>query len=168
MTLRACALAPCLLLALPGALAAADFDACALLTGPEIEAVQGEPVADAKASSRTAGGLLSAGCYYSLPTHTRSISLQVTLRDPSAESPASPLEVWRQAFDAAGEERDSEPPLPVAGLGDAAFWTADRVIGVLYVLKGDAFFRISLGADEAEPERREKSTRLARQALARL
>lgn len=170
--------APALLLAgllLPaGALAAAGepFDACRLLTNDAIEAVQGEAVTHAKASARASRGLLQAQCFYSLPTAAESVSLRVTLPEPGAEAPASPREHWRAIFHAEREDRaeeaDSEPPVPVPGLGDEAFWVSDRVVGVLYVLEGDSFFRISVGGPEGADVKRERSESLARQVLAKL
>ncbi len=176
-TLRAAAPGGALLLAallLPTGAAAADetFDACRLLKSAEIQAVQGEGVAHAKASSRASQGLLRAQCYYTLATATSSVSLQVTLPEPGARAPKSPLGRWRAVFHARAEERgqeaDSDPPASVSGLGDEAFWVSDRVVGVLYVLEGDAFFRISVGGAEGEDVKREKSEALARDVLARL
>jgi hypothetical protein len=170
--------APALLVAgllLPaGALPAAaeTFDACRLLTSDAIEAVQGEAVAHAKASARAGRGLLQAQCFYSLPTAAESVSLQVTLPEPGAETSASPRDQWRGIFHAdreeRGEEADSDAPVAVPGLGDEAFWVSDRVVGVLYVLEGEAYFRISVGGPEGADVKRERSESLARQVLAKL
>ncbi len=166
---RAAVLTPLLAL-LSFAPAAADaFDACALITGAEIEAVQGEAVTVAKPNSRASGGLLFAQCYYALPTNANSVSLQVTLADPQAGEPASPTDHWDQAFHSdAGPYRDKEAPEPVAGLGDDAFWASDAVVAVLYARKGDAFIRISLGGAGDEADKLEKSKALANKALDRL
>jgi hypothetical protein len=44
----------------------------------------------------------------------------------------------------------------------------NAVTGGLYVLKDDAYLRISVGGSDDEPAKIEKAARLAREALARL
>jgi hypothetical protein len=56
----------------------------------------------------------------------------------------------------------------VSGVGDEAWWTGNAQVGALYVLKGDAFLRISVGGGEPERARIERSRLLARRALRRL
>ncbi len=74
------------------------------------------------------------------------------------------------SHEAAGEpgEKESGHPLPVPGVGDEAFWTGNVVVGALYVLKGDAYLRISIGASDDQAVRIDKSRALARKAMARL
>lgn len=153
------------LLAAADPAAAESPDVCKLLTSQEIEAVQGEAVVHAKASSRRSTGLVFAHCFYALPTSTRSVSLQATLADPEAAEPESPVEHWRSVFHAEGQRKKDEA-LPIADLGDEAFWTSDSLVGALYVLQGDAFLRISLGG--SDDDRRARSIELARKALTRL
>ncbi len=169
MTART-ALAFALFLSSPFAAAAAgELDACALILGPEVEAVQGEALVVAKPNTRASGGLLFAQCYYAMASNENSVSLQVTLSDPGASAPASPTTHWDEAFHAAtGPFRDKEAPEPVGDLGDEAFWASDAVVGVLYARKGDAFLRISVGGADAEEAKLEKSKTLARKALERL
>lgn len=66
------------------------------------------------------------------------------------------------------EEEEGAPPKPVAGIGDEAFWAGGRVAGALYMLKGNAFIRISIGGSGDESAKIEKLKALARKALARL
>jgi len=55
-----------------------------------------------------------------------------------------------------------------SGIGDEAFWTGNRVGGVLYVLKKDVFIRVSLGGSDTPETRINKSKALAEKALGRL
>ncbi len=171
----------------PGA-AAGSIDACKLLTSAEIQAVQGEAVKETKASRQASAGLISSQCYYGLSTSSKSISLAVTETDPAKTGPTTAKEFWQKTFrERAEEERDRDEkkeggqskgekreeeegarPEPVKGVGDEAFWTASRVGGALYVLKGDKFLRISIGGPLDEEARLNKSKQLAQKALGRL
>ena len=53
-------------------------------------------------------------------------------------------------------------------MGDEAFWTGSSLGGGLFVLKGDAYFRLSVGGPDSEPVKIEKLKKLARKALRRL
>src|SRR6185503_1666029 len=66
------------LVATGGTLASRNFDACKLIASSEIQDVQGEAVLDAKSSARKTGGFVIAQCYYTLPSQTKSVSLEVT------------------------------------------------------------------------------------------
>ena len=61
-----------------------------------------------------------------------------------------------------------DKPQPVSGLGDEAFWVADRVTGALYVLHGDIFLRLSVGGVTDEEARLQRARALAESALRRL
>jgi hypothetical protein len=67
-----------------------------------------------------------------------------------------------------GEEEEGAPPKPVPGVGDEAFWAGGRVAGALYVLKGNAFIRISIGGPGDESAKIEKLKALAQKVMARL
>ncbi|MDQ2854882.1 MAG: hypothetical protein M3R68_01020, partial [Acidobacteriota bacterium] len=43
------------------------------------------------------------------------------------------------------EEEEAVRPQKIAGVGDEAFWTGNRVGGALYALKGNTYIRISVG-----------------------
>jgi hypothetical protein len=180
------------------ATAKADVDPCSLLTSDEIRSVQGEPVKETKASQQASGGLVSLQCYYGLPTSTNSISLALTETDPAKSGGTTAKEFWQKTFhgkedgEAAREgkkDRDEEkekardkkpsaereeedeqgaPPKPVSGIGDEAFWTASRVSGALYALKGQRFIRLSVGGAGDEETKLKKSKELALKALQRL
>ncbi|HEX8181040.1 MAG TPA: hypothetical protein VF525_15945 [Pyrinomonadaceae bacterium] len=170
-------------------------DACALITADEIKAVQGEAFKDAKSSQREDGSFAVAQCFYTTPTFTKSVSLELTqAKTGGAESPRK---FWDEHFTRAakeggererersrdkdkdkdkdknkarGEEEEEEgpPPARVAGIGDAAYWVNSRVSGALYVLKGDRFIRVSIGGADADAARQKKAKMLAQKALARL
>ena len=170
-------------------------DACALLNGKEIEAVQGEAVRETKLSGQAGGGLQISQCFFALPTFSNSISLLVAQKGDGADA-KDPKEFWRETFKKGaaeekererererekerdknkkargrGEEEEEEgtPPQKVAGVGDDAYWIGSRVGGALYVLKGSAYVRISIGGAGDQSNKTNKSKRLAQKAIARL
>jgi hypothetical protein len=152
----------------------AKVDACALLTSKEIEAVQGEAVKETKLSGKAATGLSISQCFFTLPTFTNSVSLLVAQKGEGA-SAQDPKDFWRQTFHAtkrgkeeAEKEKESAPPKKVKGIGDEAFWTGSRIGGALYVLKGDAYVRVSIGGPSDQATKLSRSRALAQKALARL
>ncbi|HJQ31823.1 MAG TPA: hypothetical protein VJ866_06590 [Pyrinomonadaceae bacterium] len=184
-----------------------DVDPCSLLTSAELQAVQGEPLKETKASAQAAGGLLNLQCFYTLPTFSNSVSLTVTEKDPTAAAGRTAKQFWEDNFgewekgergsgkeqrekgrgektkesgekekerggrEAGGREEEEErgaPPVRVPGLGDEAFWSANRVGGALYVLKGERFFMLSVGGKGDGDEKLKKAKALARDALRHL
>ena len=148
--------------------------ACTLLTKEETAAVQGEAFKDAKASQKSSGGLAISQCYFELPTTVNSIVLTVTQKAQGADA-RDPKQNWQELFhrDKALEKKEEEKegghgPEKIEGLGDEAFWTGSRVGGALYVLKGNSFFRISVGGGGDRAEKVEKSKTLAQSVLKRL
>lgn len=150
------------------------LDACALLTGSEIQSVQGEAIKEAKLTAQVAGGLAISQCFFTLPTFNNSISLIVAHKGDGAGG-REPKEFWRTTFHAEkngakarGKSKEkSDPPKKISGLGDEAFWMGNRTAGALYVLKGDAYVRVSVGG----PSDKASQTRvrmLAQKALTRL
>jgi hypothetical protein len=191
---RTAAIAAACLLIVAGAVAAFKFwprlggagtaesqtDPCALLTDAEIEAVQGEPARQRKASRATRGTLNTSQCYFALPTFSKSVSLFLTERGAAAGA-LDPKDAWRKTFsaeareeraearDKQGEERERRmAPDPVPGLGDEAFWLGAPTGGALHVLVGDRSFRISVGGSGTPAEKKDKSIRLARAIAGRL
>jgi hypothetical protein len=165
---------------------AEKFDACSLVTRREIETVQGDRVVSTKASEPERSHFAVSQCFYTLATFSKSISLEVT-RHRAGEA-QGPRVHWKQMFARAlekGKEREDEPeseekagpgkrkeaaarPRPVSGVGDEAYWDGSSLGGGLFVLKGDAYFRLSLGGPEPEAVKIEKLKKLARNALPRL
>jgi hypothetical protein len=177
------------------AAAKGDADPCSLLTSAELQSVQGEPLKETKPNRQAAGGLLNLQCFYTLPTFSNSVSLALTEKDPSATGGRTAKQYWQETFheretaeregrkgageknkgragseagERGEEEERSAAPEPVRGLGDEAFWSASRVGGALYVLKGERFVMISVGGKGDEEARLKKAKALARAALKRL
>jgi hypothetical protein len=157
-------------------------DACALLADGAIKKVQAESVKDKKRTQTTSGPLMVSQCFYSLPTFANSISVTLALPAAAGSSPSATRGLWDSLFHpAADSEEQSErgkgigseereehtPPVEVHGLGDEAYWIP-TLSGALYVLKGNAFLRISVGGKLTDTERLNKSTQLAHGALQRL
>jgi hypothetical protein len=168
---------------------AKKIDVCALLTSAEIEAAQGEPVQEIKPSSQPSGGLLMSQCLFRTATFAKSVSLALATPDPDKRPVLTPREFWRKQFHPPEQEKgEEEKPAvgkapknpeaerekegrklrPVNGLGEEAYWVGNQITGAVYVLKGEAFLRISVGGVRDESSRMEKSKTLARAALRRL
>ena len=175
---------------------AAQFDVCGLITNAELEAVIQSQVKETKPSGRADMGLRVSQCYYMAAESSKSVSLAVTDQDPTATSNRSALVYWEETFGQyekeeeaekqtesdkekkeslreqkrEGEEEERQPPKKIAGVGDEAFWSGNRVGGALYVLKKDkkAFIRISVGGPDDEEKKIEKSKALALKALEHL
>ena len=167
------------------------FDACGLLEAKEIEAIQGSPIKETKNSAHSDGGLRVSQCFYTAAEFSKSVSLAVTESDPTSPGKRSPRDFWKQIFGRyAGGEKEAEadreknespgdqarkeereesiPPKKIEGIGDEAFWSGGHLGGALYVLKNDAFIRISVGGPENEETKIDKSKALAAKALQRL
>lgn len=166
-------------------------DACTLLTSPEIQSIQGEALKETKPSGTVESGFNISQCFYALPTFTKSINLVITQR-AEGKGARDPKEFWEETFekeserererdkrskkddkDARGRNREEEeegeaaPPQKIEGLGDEAFWTGGRVGGALYVLKGNAFLRVTVGDSGNQQTNINKAKALARLALNR-
>jgi len=153
--------------------------ACGLLSSSDIQSVQGEAVVDTKLSTTSEGGLNISQCFFTLPTFVNSISLSVTKRGGGKDA-RDPKAVWKETFGEEGRDRDKKKEgrsteaedeeragsrQRVPGLGQEAFWMGGRVGGALYVLKGDSFFRISIGGYGDQASKLTKSKALAGKIL---
>ncbi len=166
---------------------AKKIDVCALLTSSEMEAVQGEPVKETKPSVQQSGSFLMSQCFFRTATFTKSVSLALAVPDPAKPSALTPREFWRKQFHPPEPEEDEKPvagkapkkaevereeelrkPRPIDGLGEEAYWVGNPISGALYVLKGNAFFRISVGGEKDESVRIKKTEALAQKVLKRL
>jgi hypothetical protein len=158
-----------------------QVDACALLTSKEIESVQGEAIKETKLTGHSADGFSLSQCFFTLPTFTNSVSLQVTQMGEGAGA-NDPREFWRDTFheekrtekdkdrDKKGgeDEEERQTPQKVPGIGDEAYWTGSRVGGSLYVLKGNSYLRIGIGGSSDQATKLRKLKALAEKAIARL
>ena len=151
------------------------LDACAMLTSQEIQSIQGEGLKETKASESSANGFHVSQCFFALPTFTNSISLAITQR-ASGPDARDPRQFWKDTFHSGKEPEDrekeegeeSKPPQQISGIGDEAFWTASRAAGVLYVLKGSSYLRISIGGRGDQQAEIKKSKALAQKVINRL
>jgi hypothetical protein len=166
------------------------IDVCGLLASDDLKSVQGEAYKDAQRSDRQDGDFIVAQCYYALPTTANSVVLNVTTAKEGAKVPG-PRKFWESTFARSsekprdrdkerakekaksGEKREAEEeeapaPEKIAGLGEDAYWLASRVGGALYVLKGDQFFRISVGGAGDAKSKLSKSKTLAQRVLKKL
>ena len=158
--------------------AVAKTDACTLITKSEIQEVQGESVSATKSSDRSSGALAISQCFYTVATFHKSVSLELTRSNNKGANQSGPKEFWKQTFHRKADkkedeeeeekEKEAEKPRPVSGVGDEAFWTGNSKVGALYVLKNNAFIRISLGGADNESVKINKAKALAQKALGRL
>jgi hypothetical protein len=107
-------------------------------------------------------------CFYRTDAHSGSVSLALSL--PLTEAADGARRYWEERFhpQAGFPDGKRQPPLPLEGLGEEAFWVGDPVAGSIYVLTGDGFLRISVGGAPDEATRRARSVALARDAVARM
>jgi len=171
------------------------FDACQLLKDTEIEAIMGSPIKEAKSSSNSGQGMRTAQCFYVAAEFSKSVSLSATSRDPAALGDVDVRRFWKETFGRNAErqkEREKEqegdrekkeslreqrrekgeeegaPLRKIEGIGEEGYWSGTRVGGALYVLKGKAFIRLSIGGADTDEVRIEKAKKLAAKALERL
>ena len=169
-----------------------QFDACGLITREEIEAIVWSSLKDTKSSERSSGGLRMSQCFFTAAEFNKSVSLEVTQSDPDSPAKRSAKDFWTQTLGRSGgdkkehegdkekkeslkeqsrdkgEERESIPPRKIDGTGDEAYWIGNRVGGALYVLKKNAFIRVSVGGADSEESKIKKSQALAEKVLKRL
>jgi hypothetical protein len=149
------------------AVAKPKLDACALLTSQEIEAVQREAVKETKLTGQNSGGFNVSQCFFTLPTFTNSISLMVAHKGEGTDA-REPRDFWSSTFhDTTKKKKDAGPAQKISGLGDEAFWMGNQVAGAIYVLKDDAYLRLSIGGPANEASKKRLRT-LAQKAIARL
>lgn len=169
--------------------AAPKFDACALITKDEVQALQGSPITDVKSSANSEGEFRVSQCFYNAAEYSKSVSLAVTQSNPDRPGNRTPKDFWKETFGRfsgdesasekekketpapgreKGEEEKSTPPKKIDGLGDEAYWTGNRLGGALYVLKKDSFIRIGVGGPDSPEIMINKTKALAEKALSRL
>ena len=148
------------------------FDPCSLLTKSEIQVVQGHAPAQNVPSEQPAGSFLFTQCFYRTPEFTSSVSVAVGIPLATDSKRSGPRQYWQQQFhapvSAAPGRKKKEPPKPIAGLGDEAFWVGDPKTGALYVLKGEVFLRLSVGGPGDQTEKIKRARALASHVLKRL
>src|SRR5206468_8023963 len=153
-------------------------DACSLLSKEDVESVQKLPVNEMKSSEHLDGTFRISQCLYTAAEFSKSVSLALIQRDPNQHGARGPKDFWKEKFDpyeneeprtsTHNESEEGPAPKKIVGLGDEAYWVANRFGGILYVLKGDALISIGIGVTDGEETKLEKSKALAQKALQRL
>ena len=147
------------------------LDPCALLTNTEIQVVQGQAPAQSIKSEPPSGAFRFTQCYFRTPEFSRSVSVAVGLPLSNGDNRFGPRQYWQQQFQKQGKtvpgKKKKAPPIPIAGLGDEAYWVGDPVSGALYVLKGAMFLRVSVGGPGDQTEKIKRAKVLASHALKR-
>lgn len=152
--------------------AAPAIDPCALLSDDQVRAVQGQAPSARVASEQPAAGFRLRQCFLRTPDFARSVS--VALGEPLTTDAArsGPRQSWGEMFHpataAAPRKKGKATPLRVDGVGEEAYWISDPATGVLYVLAGDVFLRLSIGGPADLEARARRAKELALFALARL
>jgi len=163
---------------------AKEMDVCMLLSGSEIESVQGETVKETKRSTQPSGRMLMSQCVFHTATLAKSVHVALATPEHAGRLGLAPREFWQRQFHStelkeeetsvAGKESDQEreqganKARPIGGLGEEAYWVGNPIAGALYVLQGDVFLRISVGGVREESARIEKTKILARAVVKRL
>ncbi|HEV3468377.1 MAG TPA: hypothetical protein VG148_03595 [Pyrinomonadaceae bacterium] len=147
-----------------------DADVCGLLQNSEVEAVQGGKVSAARPVSLTRGPLAVAQCHYTVTAPERpgqNLGVLLEVRRPAAGDAKALGEEWQKLRDKK-ENKRSERPRAVEGLGGEAFWVGSEKLGALYVLAHDRLIYVSVGGPPDSVPKLERSKQLALKALARL
>ncbi|HEY0365295.1 MAG TPA: hypothetical protein VGC73_02410 [Pyrinomonadaceae bacterium] len=147
-------------------------DPCRLLTDAEVCAIQGHAPAQKIPSEQPAGSFRFTQCLYRTTEFSSSVSVALGIPLTTDSKRSGARQYWQTQFKGderaeSGEEKE-KPPKRLGGLGDEAFWVGDPVTGALYVLKGDAFLRVSVGGPSDQAEKIKRARALASYALKRL
>lgn len=158
--------------------------------------MQGCTITETRDSNSPSGQLFTSQVFFAASEPNKSVSLSLVRDYPGAESKRAAKKFWHETFDryaspeaereeeekkkanaAATESKEGKPgeeeerhtpPQRVEGLGDEAYWTPNNAGSALYVLKGDAFIRLSVGGTDSQEIKLQKSKALAEKALGRL
>lgn len=152
--------------------AGVPVDVCSMVEPSEVETVQGAKVSDARANKVTRGPFAVSQCLYTVtaadkPGQNLSVLVEVRRPDSSAASADALATEWSKLRDKR-ENKRSERPRPVEGVGREAFWVGSDKLGALYVLSKDALVYVSVGGADGVDAKIEKARKLAARALARL
>lgn len=162
--------------------------ACSVLDPGRVAAVQEAAVVAADARTREVGGLELRTCFYRAADLSRSVSFEVV--SSADDAPEAATRRWRELFHPPAAAGAPEKPrsrrfagdvapadaatagraeaLPVAGLGDEAFYVGTAVYGALYVLRGPVYLRLSVGGPGDLDAKLARARALAEGALRRL
>ena len=144
-------------------------NACQVLSARDVAAVQGARFKSTKLKENATREVQVSQCLYAMPRLSDSVSVDLIRGKTRA--------FWKQHFAGVRDEQlaSAKPrherearAVPVAGVGDAAVWSGNRLAGALYVMKGETIVRVSVGGDAPQEQKIEKAKKLATRALRRL
>jgi hypothetical protein len=137
-----------------------QLDACALLSKAEVEKILAQSVTSADSGRVMAGTETTAAtsqCAYKTgPAQTVELFVR---RSPVADNTPEAIQRVRDTM----KEITEKTPLEVAGIGDAAFWTASHQLHVF--AQGNLYFYVSMMNFKDEATAKARAIELARQAL---
>jgi hypothetical protein len=141
-------------------------NACQVLSARDVAAVQGARFKSAKLKESGTRDIQMSQCVYALPRSSDSVTVDLIRGNTRS--------FWKKHF--ADEHLASTKPRPereahamrVAGVGDEAVWSGNRLAGALYVMKGETIVRVGVGGDISQEQKVEKAKKLAARALRRL
>ena len=146
-------------------------DPCGLLSDAEVRAIQGHAPVQKIPSEQPSSSFRFTQCFYRTPELTNSVSVALGIPLDTDEKRSGPRQYWQAQFHppvSTKPGKKKEPPKPVAGLGEQAFWVGDPMTGALYVLKGEVFLRLSVGGPLDQAQKIKRSRALAVYALKHL
>ena len=144
-------------------------NACQVLSARDVAAVQGARFRSTKLKESATRDVRVSQCFYAMPRLSDSISVDLIRGDTRA--------FWKKHFDGARKEQlaSTKPrherearAVPVAGVGDDAVWSGNRLAGARDGLKGDTIVRVAVGGDAPQEQKIERAKKLAARALRRL
>jgi hypothetical protein len=161
--------------------------ACKLLTSANIQQVQGSVPESTRASSQDNRNLASNQCFFTVSPFVQSVSLEIIWQSP--QDKINVRDFWNEKFHAkrpgndgdADNKQDAEqksyprrnsegeeqknPPQPLAGIGEDAFWVSTGRDGAVYALQGKYIVRIGVSGKGDEAEKIQRASALAKFAL---
>lgn len=153
-----------------GVAAAATPNACDVLSARDIARVQGAKFTKTRLTEANDAGVNVSQCFYTLPRFTDSVTVDLIRGDARAfwqkhfaeVNEASVLSIMRTPADAGNRPRS------ISGVGEKAMWSANRLAGALYVLKGDTVIRVSVGGGGTEEQKIDRARKLAQRVVRRV
>jgi hypothetical protein len=152
--------------------------ACLLLTRASVGEIQEAPVVSEKETSAKTGEVERRSCFFETDPFAKSVSLEWTREI----EPGAARRRWNRTFhesrgrdeesdkgetggDGNEHDRPPKPPERISGIGEEAFWVASPASGAFYAISDGSSVRVSVGGPGGAAEKRERSKKLAREAL---
>jgi hypothetical protein len=165
-------------------------DVCKLLSAANLRQIQGSPAVSTRASEQDNGNLASSQCFFALSPFIQSVSLEVISQSPHDK--VDVREFWNEKFhskqldeeeepgnkvtrpgshprsNSKEDEEKKNPPRPLAGIGDDAFWVYTGRDGAVYALHGKYIIRVGVSGKGDETAKIRRASDLAKLALQNL